>query len=70
MGRKTWESLPCALPGRHNIVITRQADYRAEGATVVNSLDAARAAAGNAPAFVIGGAEIYALRYRWRPAWS
>ena len=61
MGRKTWESLPRALPGRHNIVITRQANYPADGATVVTTLDAALAAAGDGPCFVIGGAQIYAL---------
>ena len=61
MGRKTWESLPRALPGRRNIVITRQANYTAAGASVVDSLDAALALVGNASAFVIGGAEIYAL---------
>ena len=61
MGRKTWESLPNALPGRHNIVITRQPDFSASGASVVGSLDAALALVGEAPAFVIGGAEIYAL---------
>ena len=61
MGRKTWESLPRALPGRHNIVITRQANYLAAGASVVGSLEAALVAAGNESAFVIGGAEIYAL---------
>ncbi|MBK9521566.1 MAG: dihydrofolate reductase [Rhodocyclaceae bacterium] len=61
MGRKTWQSLPRALPGRHNIVISRQTGFAAEGATVVTSLDAALAIAGNVPAFVIGGAEIYAL---------
>lgn len=61
MGRKTWESLPRALPGRHNIVITRQANYAAVGASVVASLDAALTMVGDAPAFVIGGAEIYAL---------
>ena len=65
MGRKTWESLPRALPGRHNIVITRQANYLADGATVVTNLDtaldAALAAAGDGPCFVIGGAQIYAL---------
>jgi len=64
MGRKTWESLPRRpLPHRHNIVITRDPDYRAEGATVVGSLgealDAARAD-GAAEACVIGGGEIYA----------
>ena len=61
MGRKTWQSLPRALPGRHNIVITRQAGFTAEGATVVGNLEAALALIGNTPAFVIGGAEIYAL---------
>lgn len=61
MGRKTWESLPRALPGRHNIVITRQCDFAAVGATVVTSLDAALALIGDQSAFVIGGAEIYAL---------
>lgn len=61
MGRKTWESLPRALPGRHNIVITRQRDFAAVGATVVASLDAALALIGDQSAFVIGGAEIYAL---------
>lgn len=62
MGRKTWESLGRPLPGRHNIVITRNAAYRAEGGTVVNSIDAAiTAASGDAEAFVIGGEEIYRL---------
>lgn len=61
MGRKTWESLGRALPGRHNIVVTRTADFTAPGATVVNSVNAALAACTNAErAFVIGGAEIYA----------
>lgn len=61
MGRKTWDSLGRALPGRHNIVITRAAGFAAPGATVVHSVDAALAACGDADiAFVIGGAEIYA----------
>jgi len=61
MGRKTWESLPGRLPGRPHIVVTRNADYRAEGATVVNSLTDAIAAAGETDeVFVIGGAELYA----------
>lgn len=63
MGRKTWESLPAKfrpLPGRRNIVISRNPDYRAEGATVVSSLAAALAAAGTAAeVFVIGGAALY-----------
>lgn len=63
MGRKTWESLPAAvrpLPGRRNIVITRSADYRAEGAEVTGSLEAALAAVGHVAA-VMGGGEIYTL---------
>lgn len=60
MGRKTWESLGRALPGRHNIVITRAAGFVAPGATVAHSVDAALAACGDAGiAFIIGGAEIY-----------
>lgn len=60
MGRKTWESLPKALPGRLNIVITRQADYVAEGATVVSSVDEALEVTKDAEdVFVIGGSEIY-----------
>ncbi len=63
MGRKTWESLPekfRPLPGRRNIVVTRDGSYRAEGAMVALSLPAAIAAAGSGEAFVIGGAELYA----------
>lgn len=64
MGRKTWESLPPRfrpLPGRRNIVISRQADYAAPGAEVAGSLDAGLAlAAADACVFVIGGGEIYA----------
>jgi len=65
MGRKTWESLPARfrpLPGRRNVVITRQANWRSDGADVVASLDAALALLALAPqVFVIGGAQIYAL---------
>lgn len=64
MGRRTWESLPSRfrpLPGRHNIVVTRRPDWRPDGATVAADLDAAIAAAGDAPrAFVIGGARLFA----------
>jgi dihydrofolate reductase len=61
MGRLTWESLPSTvrpLPGRRNVVVTRQADYMAEGATVVGSLDAALT---GDEAWVIGGEQIYLL---------
>jgi len=62
MGRKTFESLGKALNGRTNIVITRQADFAAEGVKVVGSMDAAMVAAADADAkeiYVIGGGEIY-----------
>lgn len=60
MGRKTFESLKRALPGRRNIVITRQRAYEADGADVVDSPAAALIAAGDAEELmVIGGGEIY-----------
>ena len=62
MGRKTWDSLAGALPGRQNIVLTRQSGYVAPGATVVGSRTAAEAAAGDAAELmVIGGGEIFQL---------
>ena len=62
MGRKTWDSIGRPLPGRHNIVITRQPDLVLEGATVVASLDRAFEAAGHVPeTCVIGGADIFRL---------
>jgi dihydrofolate reductase len=61
MGRRTWESIGRALPGRRNIVVSRTPGFRAEGAEVVASLaEAWRAAAGADEAFVIGGARLYA----------
>jgi dihydrofolate reductase len=63
MGRKTWESLPPRfrpLPGRRNIVISRQADYAAPGAEIANSLENALKLASTAAAvFIIGGEQIY-----------
>ena len=60
MGRKTWESIGRPLPGRRNVVVTRNADYRAEGAEVVPSLEEAfRTLADTDTVFVIGGGEIY-----------
>lgn len=62
MGRRTWESIGRPLPGRHNIVISRQPGLAAPGATLVGSLDEALRAAGDVPEVcVIGGAEIYRL---------
>ena len=64
MGRKTWDSLPSKfrpLPGRINIVVTRQAGWQAEGALAAAGLAEAVALAGVAPeVWVIGGAQIYA----------
>ncbi len=61
MGRKTWESIGRPLPGRTNLVVTRNPAYAAPGATVVPSLDAAlTAASGATEIFVIGGAQLYA----------
>ena len=61
MGRKTFESLPGLLPGRRHIVLTRQADWQAEGAEVAQSPEEALALAGDGDAAVIGGAEVFDL---------
>ena len=69
MGRKTWDSLPerfRPLPGRMNLVVTRQADWRGDGARGFGSLEQALESLGQsdpAPAevWVIGGAQLYAL---------
>ena len=61
MGRLTWESLPAKLrplPERRNVVVTRQADYMADGADVVTTLDDALT---SDESWVIGGEQIYAL---------
>lgn len=64
MGRKSWDSLPPRfrpLPGRANIVVTRQSDWRADGAQRAGSLAEAFELAGDVPElWVIGGAQIYA----------
>lgn len=60
MGRKTFESLPKALPGRKNIVISSNAEYQAQGATVVTSVEEALQIADNEEIFVLGGGKIYA----------
>ncbi len=68
MGRKTFQSIGKALPGRENIVITRDAGFDAEGATVLTGVEAAMdvarraaASAGGNRICVIGGGEIYRL---------
>jgi dihydrofolate reductase len=64
MGRRTWESLPPRfrpLPGRRNLVVTRDAGYAAAGAETAASLEAAlQRVAGDSRVFVIGGAQLYA----------
>jgi dihydrofolate reductase len=62
MGRLTWDSLPAKvrpLPGRRNVVVTTQADFMADGATVVRNLDDALTL--DDDIWVIGGGQIYAL---------
>ena len=62
MGRKTFESFPKLLPNRTHIVISRNPDYKAEGAIVVSSLEAALAQCGDdEQPFIIGGGQIYSL---------
>lgn len=61
MGRRTWDSLPARfrpLPGRRNVVLTRQTDFMADGATVVQRLDDALT---DPDTWVIGGEQIYTL---------
>jgi len=64
MGRKTWDSIPPRfrpLPGRRNIVVTRQADWQADGAERAGGLpEAVALCADDAEVWVIGGAQIYA----------
>ena len=61
MGRKTFESIGKPLPGRTSIVVTRNKDFHAEGATAANSIEEALEKAGelDTKAFIIGGGEIY-----------
>lgn len=62
MGRKTWESLGRPLPGRQNIVLTRDAEYVAEGATVIHSVEELSSIElMDREVMVIGGAQIYSL---------
>ena len=62
MGRKTYESIGRTLPERRNLILSRRADYRVAGATVVRDLEeAGRVAPSTRPLMVIGGAEIFRL---------
>jgi dihydrofolate reductase len=72
MGRKTFESLPGLLPGRRHIVLTRDAEWHAEGAETASGIDAALTLASGPDIAIIGGAEIFALAlpYANRIEWT
>lgn len=59
MGRKTFDSIGRPLPNRHNIVVTRNPEWRHDGVDAVTSLDAAIALVREVPACIIGGAQIF-----------
>ena len=59
MGRKTFESIGKPLPGRKNIIITRNQSFKCEGCTIVDSIEKAKEYTLDVEAFIIGGAEIY-----------
>ena len=64
MGRKTWESLPAKfrpLPGRQNIVLSRNPHYQLPDAVVARTLDQGVSVSADSDLFVVGGAEIYGL---------
>jgi len=61
MGRKTFESLPGLLPGRRHIVLTRNRNWREDGAETANSVEDAISLAGAEPLSIIGGADIFRL---------
>jgi len=61
MGRRTFESIGKPLPGRRNLVLTRNPAWDVPGCETVTSVDAARAIAGSSKLFVIGGAEVFSL---------
>ncbi len=61
MGRRTFESLPGLLPERRHIVLTRDKDWRAEGAEIARTTEEALTMAGDGRVSVIGGAEIFRL---------
>lgn len=70
MGRKTWEALPFALPGRRNVIITRQHDYRPQvkpeaDVHIAHSVEMACELAGNGEIMIIGGAQLYSICLPW-----
>lgn len=66
MGRKTYESIGKPLPGRTNVIVTRQHDYKADGCRIVHSLDAAFMTSQQDPeSFVIGGGDLFEQAMRF-----
>jgi dihydrofolate reductase len=63
MGRKTWDSIGRALPGRRSLVLTRNVRWHAPGAERVATLQDAADRAGEATLFVIGGAEVFSIAW-------
>ena len=63
MGRKTYDSIGRPLPGRRNLVLTRNPRWQAPGTETVRSLEEALTRAGDSTLFVIGGAEVFALAW-------
>ena len=64
MGRKTWDSLPARfrpLPGRRNVIVTRDPSWQGDGALAATSLEEALAVADDLPVWIIGGSQIYEL---------
>lgn len=65
MGRRTWQSIGRALPGRQNVVVTRDAGFRAEGCEVAGSVAAAVALARGPEVMIIGGGQLYRQMLRY-----
>ena len=61
MGRKTWQAIGRPLPGRQNIVVSRNPDFHAEGVDLATSLDGAAAMSESDEVMIIGGGQLYAL---------
>ena len=61
MGRKTWQAIGRPLPGRQNIVVSRNPDFHAEGADLASSVDDAVAMSESDEVMIIGGGQLYAL---------
>ena len=61
MGRKTWQAIGRPLPGRRNIVVSRNPGFHAEGVDLANSLDDAIAMSESDEVMIIGGGQLYAL---------